>query len=430
MHSSLRTLMIVAVGVSSLLFGRVSSSCSIAVKPFEAVREEEFVFYGEVVGYSSTAIPFCRAADDRDCSKAWGLLVKVVEPIHLPKGSTPLIEVYEFGLGADCSSLPSSERRVRTVAVGTPVQVLGRALREKPETIDAGKSKIDVSDWGGGSILPISRTKSLRKLTNHKHDYSCFFSYMNEAKGREFELRKDLWRLESAKSQASSAEIIARIARCGQYSNELHSPEASSFIGRLVAKHLRDQRYVELVDREVRRARYNSSSDEVDRAVELEFANLGDPMFQVLLGERYEDEDKVEQAIQWYERAAGAGYLPARLYLFRMFTELSEQDDDPAIGRAFKRKANRELNFIMRKANTLSDRDASTMFVLADLYWRGIGDVAEDRKLAASWACKAMASDPKKAHPRISWIEFEKFSYPEECDPKNFGEDSAQTGVR
>jgi hypothetical protein len=421
--------MIVAIGMSSLLVGQVALSCSIAQR-FEAVREEEFVFYGEVVGYSSTAIPFCRAAD-RACSEAWGLLVKVVEPIHLPKGSTPLIEVYRFGLDADCSSLPLSERRVRTVSVGTHVQVLGRALRKRPETIDAGKSKIDVSDWSGGSILPISRTTSLRKLASHKYDYSCFFNHMNEAEASKFELRKDLWRLESTKSQAASAEIIARIARCGLYSDEVQYPEASSFVGRLVAKHLRDQRYIELVNREVRRTSYNSSSDEQrERAIELEFANLGDPMFQVLLGERYKGENNVEQAVQWYERAARAGYLPARLHLFKMFTELSEQDDDPAIGRDFKRKANRELKFIMKKANTASGRDASTMFVLADLYWRGIGDVAEDRKLAASWACKAMASDPKKAHPRISWIEFEKFSYPEECDPKNFGEDSALTKAR
>jgi hypothetical protein len=429
MHNSLRPWAIVAVSMGNLLLGQVSLSCTIASKPFEAVREEEFVFYGEVVGYSSTAIPFCKASDDRVCPKAWGLLVKVVEPIHLPKGSTPLIEVYRFGLDADCSNLPSSEKRVRTVSVGTNVQVLGRALKEEPGTIAAGRSKINVSDWSGGSILPISRAKSLRKLANHKYDYSCFFNYMNEAEGREFELRKDLWRLESTKSQAASAEIIARIARCGVYSSEAHFSETPSFVDRLLTKHLRDQRYIDRVNREARRASYNSSSDEdLDKAIELEFANLGDPMFQLLLGERYEDEDNVEQAVQWFERAARAGYLPARLYLFKLFTELSEHES--VAGRASKRRANRELNFIMRKANTASDRDVSTMFVLADLYWDGIGEVAEDRKLAASWACKAMAADPKKAHPPISWIEFDKFSYHEECDPKNFGEGPATTRFR
>src|SRR5256885_10247250 len=101
-------------------------ACSIVVSSRPSAYhydDKVYVFYGEVIGYTSLRTKYCdNDPSGKDC-RSWGLLLKVLHPLQLPR-ATSTIGVFGFGMSSMCGleTVSESEVRIRT-AVGTRLAV-------------------------------------------------------------------------------------------------------------------------------------------------------------------------------------------------------------------------------------------------------------------------------------------------------------------
>lgn len=202
------------------LFSQSAFGCTLAVQPFMKFDPSEYVFTGQVIGIVG---PFESKIFRQ---KAWGLQIKVGEKVYLPQTPAEYFEVFPFQLWADCSTVGTAgEELLKYYPVGSSVKVIAKIAKLLPGRLPGGNIRLEILP---GTWSDISRNhyedgrqmadaqsvfdyKSFRQVT--PADYVSSFMPFLDAKGAlpEFELRKDLLRLNGAKSRNQRVRILTRL---------------------------------------------------------------------------------------------------------------------------------------------------------------------------------------------------------------------------
>lgn len=223
------------------LTGEPTKACSYISAPLVEIRDKEFVFLGEIVGYVG---PIKSTKILRD---AWGVKVKMEQSIQLPKPQKGYIEVFPLGLTNACELTGSSKERLQKYyPIGAKVRVAGlegnwmdgnttnNQIRLVLTEMNHGlMARNDLKDGFDTTADLIYNYKKDRTHTRKAQDSAAIMYYY--AQVGDFELRKDFIRLLAAKTENEKHAILKRLADYSYY---------EIIYDQLVKAHLKNEKLV------------------------------------------------------------------------------------------------------------------------------------------------------------------------------------------
>lgn len=203
----MRSFLIQSVLLLSLSFLLVTSasSCTSGMQAITKFDHQEFVFIGKVIGYVG---PY-RA--DRIVGEAWGVKIELEDKVFLPQlPSSGNFEVFDYWLGAGCEKIGMDEKYLRKqFVVGAKVWVIAVSAKYLPGNLTNGDLRLEIAP---GTRRSITRNDSYVEAETSS---TSVFEYTPEAirNGSRFlfEIRKDLLRLENAKTKEECDAILRRL---------------------------------------------------------------------------------------------------------------------------------------------------------------------------------------------------------------------------
>jgi hypothetical protein len=290
-----------------------SLACSIRLPEYRKFDANEYVFYGEVIDYVAADGAYCGGNLERDQCGAWGWKLSVLDVVSMPKPGLKQVELFTFGLGPDCSMPGRSRASAEKTPIGTRLMVVAKNWYRNP---DAGVTRLDGSGYTGALILPLPDGADPARLRMEETDYASD-RHIREVYGwMDFELRKEMARLEGAPDFASRKRVLERMAKMPPYySNDLYRE--------LLRRYMRDAPTARALLKSSERGpgefrpgsqrrylhdestliRYNSPQDLFNQGM---YAWTAIPL----------------DAVPLFQRAARGGFVAADLMLGRVYEEL------------------------------------------------------------------------------------------------------------
>lgn len=208
----------------SLIFvAQFVDGCTLKSKPFTDFDSSEYIFIGEVIGYSET-LNFNRKQNHTDTqpnyeikfSQANGLKVKVKEFVNLPKTPMTHFEVFPFHVGSNCETLGLTKSEIEeSYPLNSEILVIANEANIFPHQLPDGNFRLE--EVKPRNIVVSNIGKNNRK----RFSIDGFFDYQknNQPKGfrsddyivSRFELRKDLLRLKKSEELTARREILNRL---------------------------------------------------------------------------------------------------------------------------------------------------------------------------------------------------------------------------
>jgi hypothetical protein len=196
----------------------ISFGCTLGLQPVRDFDRNEYIFIGEVIGLAG---PF---ASHKFKPQAWGLKIKVDDPIYLPKTPASYFEIVPFESWSDCTTKGiEREDLIHDFPIGSKVKVIARAAKLLPGKLDDGNIRLEITSGSLGSIsrnddagrsMTSSQSvfdyKAYRGITVSDWDSNNPLHYAHSVLP-EFELRKDLLRLRNAGDEAQRTMILERL---------------------------------------------------------------------------------------------------------------------------------------------------------------------------------------------------------------------------
>lgn len=191
-----------------------SRACTIGSERIRGIDLDEYILYGRVVGYGFRDFPG---------RPAWGLILEVVDPIHVPAKNVKLVEIYKYFINSpDCHTSGISEKDAKLVPIGTVFGIAAKPFPGPP----TNPIQLDIT-MGGFKSFPFGSDVSALHL--QKMDWS-----MDEGMQRDdFELKKDIARLDNSSSAEETLATLKRLNEMNPYSDFERFPE-------LVKRHVKD----------------------------------------------------------------------------------------------------------------------------------------------------------------------------------------------
>lgn len=205
-----------------LSFPEINVACSFNdIVPFKFVTEE-YVITGEVIGYTNKVEhEYVNHYKQNIKIQSWGLRVKVEGIINMPY-KTDVVEVFPTYLTAFTCDVNGVELQnlQKDFPVGSKVRVIGRENAQIFGNLNGATIKIQVSPTNYGHLfINAGKSKKIMSTTESIFDYKqdpCFpinpKCHKDAFYRHRFEIRKDLVRLENAKSEKEKYEIFQRLA--------------------------------------------------------------------------------------------------------------------------------------------------------------------------------------------------------------------------
>jgi hypothetical protein len=208
--------------------------CSLNPNPLKKFNANEFIFYGEVIGYTpiytekeketekTTANSFSSdktrktRIELKEPYKSWlnekkqvvGLIVKVSKSVYMPESTTSLIEILPFSLMGSCDyqgTYKNESAISREFPIGSKIKVTGKKSYFFPKSNEKENTRIDILIF---DIL----ARSYDQTKDFVNEFDTKFDYINNSQFRKFELKIDLFRLEFSNSYRDSLEILERLS--------------------------------------------------------------------------------------------------------------------------------------------------------------------------------------------------------------------------
>lgn len=192
------------------VFVNSSFSCTLAGKVISIFDEDEYIFIGDVVGYT----PAVKSTNAE--SEGYGLIVKVKESVYLPKTPKSYFEVFPLDLYADCSQGGVEiDYLKKKFPINSEIRVIAK---ESAYFYDKAVTKNIRLENSQGEIGQISLNfDNGQRLTSSKSifDYKNLKSTDSDAYAGDsvvdFEIRKDLLRLKNTTLQKETNLILDRL---------------------------------------------------------------------------------------------------------------------------------------------------------------------------------------------------------------------------
>lgn len=176
--------------------------CSQAFAKVSRFPKDIYVFTGKVIGYTD-------GFDSKEIqSKAFGLKIEAIDILNAPRKTSGFYEVFPFGVEADCSPIAYDlEELKRTFTVGSEVRVMADEARLLPNLNQSSQIRLEAQ-----RLLTVEKNDL---ENNYTFSTDSFFNYKNSEYQRmvilQFELYKDLLRIENAKSDSSKVKVLERL---------------------------------------------------------------------------------------------------------------------------------------------------------------------------------------------------------------------------
>lgn len=198
----------------------VSVGCQFGLPVVRDFNRNEYIFIGEVIGLAG---PF---ESHKFSPQAWGLKIKVIDPINLPKTTASYFEVIPYDSWSDCTTAGTSEEDIiRDFPTGSKVKVIAERAKLLSNKLDGGNIRLEILPDSLGSI---SRNyyDDGRALTSSQSvfDYKAYRrifasdswngsdqSLYAQRALPEFEMRKDLLRLRNALNEEQRISILEKL---------------------------------------------------------------------------------------------------------------------------------------------------------------------------------------------------------------------------
>ncbi len=183
-------------------------SCSFGVTGLGEFDKEEYIFIGEVVGYTQ------EIKSSKLKSSAYGLKIKSKESVYLPKKTKFNYEIFPIDSLSDCSLIGKDLDSLKVeFPIGSDVRVIAKEAKYLPKLSD-GNIRLEnrPSELNSISIHTESDKESISS-ENKLFDYKSFKYIIDEDKWiisslPNFEVRKELLRLKKSKSQSEKSLIL------------------------------------------------------------------------------------------------------------------------------------------------------------------------------------------------------------------------------
>lgn len=190
--------------------------CSISVSQNPHFDPEQYVFIGEVIGVETIEYE-----SNKFKGNAVGLKIKVSENIYSPT-ITPIYRVFPLRLIPSCGLWSDDKQILADFPIGSEVRVIAKKLTTLKNSSDSEVTRLETSIYNRGSITRNDLSEPLHTYAALLFDYRSYIGRQHQTASDyafsaadynllEFELRKDLIRLESAKSETDKMSVLERL---------------------------------------------------------------------------------------------------------------------------------------------------------------------------------------------------------------------------
>jgi hypothetical protein len=357
-------------------------ACTIATEPYSSFDPAEYVFYGEVTGYTSSQ-RHCAEGSLRVCETSWGLVLRILEPIHLPSRDVREVELYSFGLESDCSRIVVSESEARQTPIGALMAVVAKELEESQPR--PGRDRIALENWVGSVAFRMPAESRLSELARARFDYSSFDPAPAQDI-RNFELRRDMLRLQNARSEAAVLEVLFRLLEWG-----LDPEEQDSAVRRIARKHLKSSSGRKQLESRIAEsiALLDDSEPERQLNAALKRAREGSALHELLSGLMLIEQEEPAAALGWMKRSARHGFYPAYLHVGDFYNALHQDAEDEQKAAAYEQSSQEAYRSAATEARkAVSENEPLGFLVLGELYERGLAGLPQDARQAEELYCR------------------------------------------
>jgi hypothetical protein len=204
--------LVFSIFLAVIFFSQIIFGCSLAGKSIDKFDETEYIFIGQVAGYTAPL------KSSKLTSEAYGLIVKVKEIVYLPKTPETHFEIFPIQLWADCSEGGTTlEKLKKDFPVEAEIRVIAKKAAYFPASLPNGVIRLEDRP-GETSSLSLNYDKTDSRLTSADSlfDYKAF----DYRSGKDsiakyflpnFEVRKDLLRLTKAKNHQEVRALLDKL---------------------------------------------------------------------------------------------------------------------------------------------------------------------------------------------------------------------------
>jgi hypothetical protein len=334
------------------------------------------------------------------------VVLKVLGSVHMPRDAKT-VQVFAGGeFFKSCDQ--DDEECIRRTPIGSRFKVAAQAMGDDEQPI------LLVRYWKREAVVPIATGERVADLAGSRYHYApanLGAHFRNEA---DFELRKDLLRLERAKTEDQALEVLLRLAADPTLLDGARedSESATDVFEALVQRHLKSPRSRQALQQRLRLVNYWK-----DQQSEAELAASGYLTARFIQAQGLLSDDDTE-SLRPLKEVAGKGFHPAMLALALEYQKRAEAlEENPRLSADYNRQA-ADLFAKLRRVtrNAESEREASGIYLLSKFYHEGIGGLRADPEEATRLACigrAAAQTDPSFPELIVQWAEMRTLCYGE-----------------
>lgn len=214
-----------SLALMCVLIGQLFNStfvCSYSTEPIIKFTPDKYIFLGEVTGFIGPV------KSTKVVGRFWGVKVKIVDALNVPKSTIDFVEIYSFGLTNSCRLIGASRNELmKFYPIGSKVRVVGSEstiIEPVSSTSKDGTIRLEVTEYNYGliarndldegfdvsaqSYYDYERDKFQTKASKDKASIYYYYSTVGD-----FELWKDLIRLHRTENESARFEILKRLSK-------------------------------------------------------------------------------------------------------------------------------------------------------------------------------------------------------------------------
>jgi hypothetical protein len=234
-----------------LLSLNVASGCAtITVPSLTKFDSSEYIFIGEVMGVAEPI------KSEKFHGEAWGLEIRVLDAVNLPKSTAKHFVVVPFDLESDCKDKGrSKDELLRYFPRGSEVRVIAKESKYAESRMADGNIRLEILPDNLGSVARNysalgKQVTSVASIYNYKpyvvgnpcgNSDKDMPDYEANMRLPDFEFRKDLLRLKNAESERRKVEILERL---------IYLPDSSREYLDVTGQHLKNKRTIKRLNKE------------------------------------------------------------------------------------------------------------------------------------------------------------------------------------
>ena len=288
--------------------------CSRILPEYRSFDAREYVFYGEVIGYTRSGGIDCVEAPGMFCG-TWGWKLAVLEPVSMPQPGLKQVEVYKFGSDSLCRKLGYPRSVIEETPIGRRLMIVANAWSSRSSSVP----QLDASDDIGAIMVEMPLDADPVRLHREEFDYRVGWG-----KRASFELRKDMLRLEQDTAPEARKRILSRLSWVIGYGSS--SVEPDDLYLSTIRRYVSDEAAVMWLMAQRRETAYQIGfmAGANEAIYEIERAREGSAEYQFYYGIR-EWHAYPAKAIPWFKRASRAGFVAADVMLGQVYKRLSTE---------------------------------------------------------------------------------------------------------